>query len=313
MKEFNSRFTRIISIENIEISLVDIAIASDELQLLEVYQQLEEHLLENKLAWKPKDIITVFQHDHLTILAHFKDILPDGLDDEIIQYFSDPNFRPSFDTLPLRGYLFPFESKIINAKDAGLIASWIDKRRTPYHFANSPFKFKLIYRASSDDDDERSSLLSHNNDFGQRCKTSNSFIFSLTNRAFPILSRVTSEEEAIIWSRNKGPCFGLQDLRITSLNPFNVVICESRKHSYEKKIINRETFEIEEYEVFQIINARFSQYINNIHFSMDSCFVYSPTDLFVFSSYNHQIGDFFDTFIEICNSAMATIATRGHN
>ncbi|RHZ85948.1 hypothetical protein Glove_58g63 [Diversispora epigaea] len=37
--------------------------------------------------------------------------------------------------------------ELINAKDAG-IASWINKRRTPCHFSDLPFKFKLIYRAS---------------------------------------------------------------------------------------------------------------------------------------------------------------------
>ncbi|CAG8738837.1 40708_t:CDS:2, partial [Gigaspora margarita] len=240
-------YTGVISIENNEISLVDIAIASDELQLLEVYKQVEERLLENKLVWKPREIITIFhlfQHTNLYniaigLVSHFMVILPDGLNDEMIQYFSDPNSNPSFKILPLRGY--PFESKIINVKDAGLIAKWC--------------RIKI-------ENDERSSLLSYSNDFDHRYKTSNSFIFSLTNREFPILSRASSKNDAIIWCRNKGPCFGLQDLCITSLRPNNI-ICKSVKHSYEKKVISRETFEIEEYEVFQIVDERFSQYINS--------------------------------------------------
>ncbi|RHZ85962.1 hypothetical protein Glove_58g82 [Diversispora epigaea] len=398
-------YTGIISVENNEINLVDIAIASDELQLPEAYQQLEERLLKDKLAWKLREIITIFQHDHFTTLynnairfvcrnpkiifesedffemkeihlinllkcdeleleeikiweyliqwgientnsildydftkwtpenfmdlkntlcncishvrffqmspgdytevrAHFKDILPNGLDDDITQYFLNPNSRPSVNILPLRGY--SFESNIINANDTGLIASWIDKRRTLYHFKDLPFKFKLIYRASRDGfeinnfhnncdnkgptvivikvrdsgeiiggynpsewrrvkiEDERSSLLSHSNDFDYQYQISNSFIFSLTNRSIPILSRISSKKEAITWSRNNGPCFGLQDLRITSERCFNRVFGESRIHSYEKKIICRETFDIEEYEVFQIIDERFSRYINRM-------------------------------------------------
>ncbi|RHZ85949.1 hypothetical protein Glove_58g62 [Diversispora epigaea] len=397
-------YTGIISVENNEINLVDIAIASDELQLLEAYQQLEERLLENKLAWKPRDIITILQHDHFTTLynnairlvcrnpkiifesedffemkeihlinllkcdeleleeikiweyliqwgientnsildydftkwtpenfmdlkntlcncishvrffqmspgdytevkAHFKDILPNGLDDEITQYFLNPNSKPSVRILPLRGY--PFESKIINAMDAGLIASWIDKRRTPYHYKDLPFKFKLIYRASREGFEianfhkncdnkgptvvvikvcnpgeiiggynpfewrsvkiyERSSLLYNYNDFDYQYKISNSFIFSLTNRVIPILSRISSKEEAITWCRNKGPYFGLRDLRITSARSFNHLFGESRIRSYEKKIISRETFEIEDYEVFQIIDERFSRSIIRI-------------------------------------------------
>ncbi|GBC10235.1 hypothetical protein RclHR1_09460008 [Rhizophagus clarus] len=58
-----------ISVDNNEISLVDILIASDELGLLELYQQLEKRLLENESAWKlPKDFITLCQHDRLSSL-----------------------------------------------------------------------------------------------------------------------------------------------------------------------------------------------------------------------------------------------------
>ncbi|CAG8595190.1 2403_t:CDS:2, partial [Acaulospora morrowiae] len=92
------------------------------------------------------------------------------------------------------------------------------------------------------------SLIDYDN-FGYRCETSNSFIFSLTNRAIPILSRVASKKEAIIWCGNKGPCFGLKDLRIIPSNSYNNIVCESRNYSYEKKIINKEIFEIEDYEV----------------------------------------------------------------
>jgi len=195
------------------------------------------------------------------------------------------------------------ESKIINAKDAALIASWIDKKAgESYHFNDLPYDFKLIYRASREGfnvnnfhdycdnkgptvviikirnsgeiiggynqldwrsvksiRNETSFLLSHNRDFynDHECEASNSFIFSLTNRAIPTLSRVSSKKEAIIWCRNKGPCFGLQDLWIQSGSSIHNVIGKSEQRSYEKKIIDKVTFEIEEYEVFQIIDKRF--------------------------------------------------------
>src|ERR1044072_6023815 len=219
----------IFSVENNKVSLFDVVIAADELELLEVYQQLEKRLVENKLDWRPKDIITALQHDHFTNLynaalrlasrnpeiifksvdflkmeeihlirllkcndlelkeikiweylikwgiantdsilddnltkwtpenfmdlkstlrncihyirffqmlpsdyakvrTRFKNILPDDLDEEVLQYFSDPNPETSFNVLkPLRGY--PFDSKIINANDAALIASWVDKKQ----------------------------------------------------------------------------------------------------------------------------------------------------------------------------------------
>ncbi|RIA94183.1 hypothetical protein C1645_873637 [Glomus cerebriforme] len=392
-----------LSIENNDINLFDVAIAADELELLEVYQQIEEVLLENESAWRPRDIIKICQldnfnklhkvalglvcknpeiifeskeflnmeetnliqllkcdylkleeidlweylikwgientspildndlikwtkidfenlektlhncipfirffqmspHDYTKVRTKFKDILPDGLDD---QYFSNSSSKPSFDVLPPR-YLI--DSKIINSIDTELIASWIDKKQgTPYHFKDLPFKFNLIYRSSREGfeidkfhnicdnkgptivvikvhnsgeiiggynplewrcikkGDDENSLLFHNQQFyeNHHCSTSNSFIFSLTNRATPILSRVTSKKEAIIWCKNRGPCFGLQDLCISSSRssrPFNNIIGKSKQHSYEKKIIDRETFEIEEYEVFQIIDNRFRMF-----------------------------------------------------
>ncbi|CAG8782151.1 9058_t:CDS:1, partial [Rhizophagus irregularis] len=56
-------------------------------------------------------------------------------------------------------------------------------------------------------EDERSPILYHNCDFynNHQRKSSNSFIFSLTNRTVPVLSRVTSKREAITWCKNKGP------------------------------------------------------------------------------------------------------------
>jgi hypothetical protein len=238
-------------------------------------------------------------NDYTKVRTKFNDILPNDLDEEILEYFSNPNFKTTFSKLPSR---FLFDSNIINCKDAALIASWIDKKRgTPYKFKDIPFKFKLIYRANQEGfeinkfhencdnkgptvviikvrdsgeiiggynplewrsfkivEDERSSLLYHNYKFynNHQYKLSNSFIFSLKNQ---ILSRVKSKNEAITWCKNKGPYFGLQDLFIYSLN--GNVVGKSKQHSYRKKVINNETFEIEEYEVFQIIDDRYKSFI----------------------------------------------------
>ncbi|RGB40517.1 BTB/POZ domain-containing protein [Rhizophagus diaphanus] len=246
----NHIYSGTFSVDNNEISLVNILIASDELELLEVYRQLEKRLLENESAWKiPKDFITIFQfreddrfiklyevaiglvcrnakiifdskeflemeEEHLIQLLNrddlkleeieiwdylikwgientdsildensnkwtltdfeelektlhnciphirfsqmspskfnelrknYKNILPDDLVDDVLQYFSDPNSKPLIKNLPLRLSVYPFDSKIINAKDAAIIASWIDKKKgMPYRLKDIPFKFKLI-------------------------------------------------------------------------------------------------------------------------------------------------------------------------
>ncbi|RIA85039.1 hypothetical protein C1645_391449 [Glomus cerebriforme] len=57
-----------LTIENSEINLFDVAIAADELELLEVYQQIEKVLLENESAWQPRDIIKFCQLDNFNKL-----------------------------------------------------------------------------------------------------------------------------------------------------------------------------------------------------------------------------------------------------
>ncbi|CAB4421713.1 unnamed protein product [Rhizophagus irregularis] len=47
----------ILSVENNEINLMDVIIAADELKLLEVYQQLENRFLDNKLNWNQKKLL----------------------------------------------------------------------------------------------------------------------------------------------------------------------------------------------------------------------------------------------------------------
>ncbi|CAG8446685.1 24074_t:CDS:2 [Dentiscutata erythropus] len=220
-----------------EVSLLNIFIAADEIELFEPRQQVEKRLLETESAWKfPEDFIKIYNDltkwtqtdfEELEKVLHnciphirfhelsfkefrlvetqYKNILPNNLLDETYQYWLDPKKQ---DALPKRISAYPFDSKIINAKDAALIASWIDKKQgMPYRFKNMPFEF---------------------------------------------------EQKAITWCMARGPCFGYRDLWIEHNSSQRSAVGISNQHSYENGIIDKETFEIEEYEVFQIIYKRFS-------------------------------------------------------
>ncbi|CAG8808805.1 28409_t:CDS:1, partial [Dentiscutata erythropus] len=111
---------------------------------------------------------------------------------------------------------------------------------------------------------------------GESRKTLDSFIFSLTNRANPVLSRI-AKDQAIIWDGMKGPCFGETDLCMkassdsadapitvsttyssmsssASIRQQSQINWFSRQKNYQRKITDTEAFDVEEYEVFLLDN-----------------------------------------------------------
>ncbi|CAB4483358.1 unnamed protein product [Rhizophagus irregularis] len=194
-------------------------------------------------------------NDYKKVRTDFKNILPQGLDDEIILYFlnlnppnppNPPNPEPSNNVLPLR--ILARASR--EGSDVKNFHDCCDNKGPTVVIIKVQDTNEII--GGYNQLDWRSAKYNHDFYNEYECKTSNSFIFSLTNRAIPTLSRVSS----IIWCKNKGPCFGLRDLWIQNDSPLNNIVGKSKRRSYEKKIINRENFKIEEYEVFQIIDSR---------------------------------------------------------
>ncbi|CAG8580309.1 4217_t:CDS:2, partial [Gigaspora rosea] len=124
-----------------------------------------------------------------------------------------------------------------------------------------PYEFEPIYQASRENFSIKNKnsneiiggynpLNWHSDDYNFKT-TSKSFIFSLSslsNRAIPILSYVSSKKEAITQCKTKGPCFGFQDLWIEYYRSQRSAVGISKQNSYEIGIIDKDIFEIEEYE-----------------------------------------------------------------
>ncbi|CAG8600679.1 5706_t:CDS:2, partial [Racocetra fulgida] len=228
-----------------EVSNVDIFIASDEIGLFEVSQQVEKRLLETESAWKfPNDFITI---------SRYKNILPNNILDEIYLYLSGTSPKNLNNNLLKRESAYSFDSNIINARDAALIASWIDKKQgMPYRFKDMPFKFELIYRASL----ENFAI----DKFHKNCDNKGPTV---------VIIKVRNSEEIIggynplDWyeidlMKNNSDTFGdYADYKFksTSKNLWieydllrRSIVGTCKQHSYETAIIDKETFEIEEYE-----------------------------------------------------------------
>ncbi|CAB4400358.1 unnamed protein product [Rhizophagus irregularis] len=253
--------------------------------------------------------------DYTEVKNKFKDILPNGLDDEIMQHFKDfnPLVRiPSNDNiLPPRESACPFDSNIINAKDVALISTWIDRgkgKKFVFQFINIFLKFECVYRSSIDGFDKYDNLYKYKrvvivikvrnsgeiigvyNPFGWdisyseyilfklfRDCLSRYFIFSLTNKANPILSY--HKEGALSKISNEGCIlFGTSDLSI------NGIYCTSEQHSFKKKIIDKVRFEIDELEVFHITNKRISITLSkNIPFIISNIVFFCLLEIVLFN------------------------------
>ncbi|CAG8484692.1 4671_t:CDS:2 [Funneliformis mosseae] len=247
-----------------------------------------------------------FFHIHYNDLlsAPFQDILSKKLKNNVRNYHLNPYATErQIQVLPPR-MSDKLDSDLISFNEINRVAGWIDYRGKPYAYQENPFVFKLLLRGSRDGfgidtfhnlcDNEGATIVvikvqgsgevvggynpinwnvgktSKRDNFGriayrdQRCYTSNSFIFSLTNPNDPTLSRVNSPMESIYWNGNKGPYFG-SDLCMT-----NTSIWLSTQRSYERKIIQKEIFFAEDYEVFQVsiknYQIRRKQMINNIDY-----------------------------------------------
>ncbi|CAJ0626892.1 7302_t:CDS:1 [Entrophospora sp. SA101] len=88
--------------------------------------------------------------------------------------------------------------------------------------------------------------------------TIDSFIFSLgngQNMANAKLSRVLQDniQFAVCSSQRLGPCFGQTDLRMN--DSFNLPAkCTCQCYDYDKEICESQSFSVEEFEVFQVVN-----------------------------------------------------------
>jgi hypothetical protein len=83
----------------------------------------------------------------------YKDILPQDLIHDLLEFHIVPNMEHKTNVAPLRqpNLKFKLDSALIRAKHIPLFSSWIDKKDSShYNKKNIPYKFNLLYRASRD-------------------------------------------------------------------------------------------------------------------------------------------------------------------
>ena len=89
----------------------------------------------------------------------YKDILPQDLIHDLLEFHIVPNIKPKTNAAPSRkpNLKFKLDSTIIESNHIPLFASWIDKKDSShYNKRNIPYDFKLLYCSSRDGLDTKS-------------------------------------------------------------------------------------------------------------------------------------------------------------
>ncbi|CAB4392647.1 unnamed protein product [Rhizophagus irregularis] len=208
----------------------------------------------------------------------YKDILPQDLIHDLLEYHIVPNVKPKTNLPPSRKH--KLDSTLIKSNHLPLFASWIDKKDTShYNRKNIPYDFKLLYRSSQDGidtnsfhkncDDKGATIwiakiknstqliggynpLNWDNRQPRWVATADSFIFNFINGGNISTSKVSyvkKQDRAVLCQYNFGPTMG----NIYCLNNINWSNEDRGYGEVYPSIGIPKNFEVEDYEVFQVI------------------------------------------------------------
>ncbi|CAB4420107.1 unnamed protein product [Rhizophagus irregularis] len=222
-------------------------------------------------------LLTIIQLDNLEMkeIVHPLDkLLPKEIKEDLLLYFIVPDCKLTTKVLPPRKSQYIFDSSIFKRTHFNLISYWIDNGQEllPNPLEDGQYELNLLIRGSEDGFEPK--------DFHLKCfnkgativiiklknldkiiggynpikwsgsnkylKTNKSFIFSFSNNLYSSkikLSRVKNSDFAIIDGNING--FGYGDL--------NIFEKSCKLEDYSIKIHDSENFEIDDYEVFQVV------------------------------------------------------------
>ncbi|CAB4400697.1 unnamed protein product [Rhizophagus irregularis] len=208
----------------------------------------------------------------------YKDVLPQYLIHNLLEFHIVPNMKPKSHLTP-RKPKYQLDSTLIKSDHIPIFASWIDRKDDSSHYNRKiiPYYLKLLYRSSQDGNDVLSFHRNCDNkgatiwiakiknstqliggynpldwDQSQTWKSAaDSFLFNFTNGkdiSTAKRSYVSKRNKAVCCNANRGPTMGN-------------IYCENNGWYYTNddngerypKIGIPENFEVEDYEVFQVI------------------------------------------------------------
>src|SRR5204863_4568847 len=160
---------------NLKAPLLELLLKRDDLNVdeIEIWENLlkwcfaQQNMKNDPTKWNKEDITEIERSLHRFIplirfydieptdffykVYCYKDILPQDLIHDLLEFHIVPNMKPKTNVAPPRKPNFKLDSTLIKPEHIPLFSSWIDKKDSShYNKKNSPYEFNLLYRASRD-------------------------------------------------------------------------------------------------------------------------------------------------------------------
>src|SRR5207248_3277965 len=167
---------------NLKAPLLELLLKRDDLNLheIDIWENLlkwcfaQQNMTNDPMKWSKDDITKIERSLHRFVplirfydieptdffykVYCYKDILPQDLIHDLLEFHIVPNTKPKTNVSPPRkpNLKFKLDSNLIESKHIPIFASWIDKKEAShYNKKKIPYDFKLLYRSSRDGFDSR--------------------------------------------------------------------------------------------------------------------------------------------------------------
>ena len=168
---------------NLKAPLLELLLKRDDLNMDEigVWENLlkwcfaQQNMMNDPTKWSKDDITKIERSLHRFIplirfydieptdffykVYNYKDVLPQDLIHDLLEFHIVPNMKPKTNVAPSRkpNSRFKLDSTLIQSDHVPLFASWIDRKDSShYNNKNIPYDFKLLYHSSRDGFDSAS-------------------------------------------------------------------------------------------------------------------------------------------------------------
>ncbi|RIA94911.1 hypothetical protein C1645_817407 [Glomus cerebriforme] len=160
---------------NLKAPLLELLLKRDDLNMdeIEIWENLlkwhfaQQNIKNDPTKWSKDDITKIKNgfHRFISLIRFYdigptdffykvycyKDILPQNLINELLEFHIVPNIKPKSNLPPSRKPNLKLDSTLIESNHIPLFASWIDKKDSLYYNKKIiPYEFKLLYRSSQD-------------------------------------------------------------------------------------------------------------------------------------------------------------------